>query len=121
METVSNQKTITTVKEKSDAAHPYTIYNLNALQCAMIDLKGESFKLWCFLNKNQDGYTFALSAVEAVKWGVGSRSSYNRAVKELIEKGYLVKGSGNHYEFFELPKSEPIMITVNKADEGFSF
>ena len=55
----------------------------------MGQLKGESFKLWCYLNKNQNNYTFSLSKVDAIKWGIGSKSSYDRAVAELIEKGYL--------------------------------
>jgi hypothetical protein len=77
----------------------------------MIDLKGEAFKLWCYLSKNIDGYTFALSKVDAVKWGIGSNSSYNRAVAELIEKKYLVETSPNHYNFYEMPNSEVLYIT----------
>lgn len=121
MNTVANQKVITTVKQAADKNNPYAIFNLNALQYAMIDLKGESFKLWCYINKNQNGHTFALSAVDAVKWGIGSRSSYNRAVKELQEKRYLVCKGGNHYEFYELPKAEEITVTVNKSDAEFRF
>ena len=80
----------------------------------MLDLKGETFKLWMFIGKNQNGYTFALSKVEAIKWGVGSKSSYDRAVKELKEKGYLVETSPNHYTFYEKPKAKEIIVTVNK-------
>lgn len=119
--TVANQKTITTVKEKSNADNKYAIFNLNALNYAMIDLKASGFKLWCYLNKNQDGFTFALSAVDAVKWGVGCRKSYDNAVKELVEKGYLIHRGGNHYDFYELPKSDAITITTHKAEEGFTF
>lgn len=121
MKTVANQKTIKTNKEKCDKSNPYTMTNLNALQCAMIDLKGEAFKLWCYMSKNQDGYTFALSAVDAIKWGIGSRSSYDRAVKELVEKGYLVETSPSHFDFYELPPSEEIIVTVRKTEDGFTF
>lgn len=109
--TVENQKTIKVCKEVSDKQHLYAIFNLRALDWAMNDLKGESFKLWCYLNKNQKGYEFALSKVDALKWGIGSKSSYDRAVKELIEKGYLVETSKNHYDFYEMPKEEVIYIT----------
>lgn len=109
--TVPNQKTIAINKELSDKEHKYSIYNLEALQYAMITLKGESFKLWCYLNKNQSGYEFGLSCVDAVKWGIGSRSSYDRAVKDLIAKGFLVETSSNHYNFYEKPKEEVIYIT----------
>ena len=111
MKTVPNQKTIETHKEPSDKDNPYSIFNLNALDCAASDLKNDTFKLWCYLNKNQAGYTFALSNVDAIKFGIGSRSSYDRGIKELIEKGYLVETSKNHYSFYEKPKTETIYIT----------
>lgn len=114
MTTVANQKTVKVQKEESNKDNKYGIFNLDALNNAMIDLKGETFKLWCYINKNQDNYTFALSKVDAIKWGIGSKSSYDRAVKELIEKGYLVETTPNHFEFYELPKVEEITITVNK-------
>ena len=94
-----------------DEKHYYAKINLDALQTAMIDLKGESFKLWCYFSKNQSGYEFALSAVDAIKWGVGSKSSYDRAVRDLVEKGYLVETTKNHYNFFEKPNSETIYVT----------
>lgn len=109
-----NQKTIYMKKEDCNKNHPYAMFNLEALQAAMAELKGETFKLWCYLDKNQNGYTFALSKVDALKWGIGSNSSYNRAVAELIQKGYLVQTSGNHYNFYELPQDRSIIITVNK-------
>ena len=125
MATVPNQKTVSVQKEKCSAEEKYGMYNLYALQCAMNNLKGEAFKLWVYIGKNQHGYTFGLSKVDAINWGVGSKSSYDRAVKELIEKGYLVETSPNHYDFFELPIEEEVIITVNKASaestENFSF
>ena len=117
MVSVPNQKTIELHKEKCSKDNLYSMYNLDALQCAMINLKGETLKLWLYIGKNQNGYTFALSKVDAIKWGIGSKSSYDRAVKELIEKGYLVEKSTNHYDFYEIPKAEEeITVTVNKAE-----
>lgn len=121
MAAVPNQKTVKVQKEKCDKDNLYATYNLEALQTAAIDLKGESFKLWMYLGKNQNGYTFALSKVDAIKWGVGSKSSYDRAVKELIEKGYLVETSPNHYDFYEVPKVEEIIVTVHKSEDNFTF
>lgn len=111
MNTVPNQKTIQVQKEKSGKDNLYSIFNLEALHAAMINLKGESFKLWCYINKNQSGHTFALSKVDAISWGIGSKSSYDRAVKELIDKGYLVQTTSNHFDFYELPKEEVVYIT----------
>ena len=103
-ETNPNQKTLCINKEQCSKQNLFAMYNLKALQSAMIDLKGESFKLWCYLNKNQNGYSLALSKVDALNWGIGSKSSYDRAISELIDKGYLVKNKGNNYYFYELPK-----------------
>lgn len=52
IECVTNQKTIHTEKEQANKENRYAIYNLNALKSAMLDLKGEAFKLWCYLDKN---------------------------------------------------------------------
>ena len=114
METNPNQKTVTVQKETCDKQHLYSMYNLEAQQYAMIDLKGETLKMWFYLGKNQKGYTFALSKVDAIKWGIGSKSSYDRAVKELIEKGYLVETGKNQFDFYEMPPKveEDIMITI---------
>ena len=109
-----NQKTISINKELCNKQHLYATYNQKALQSAMLDLKGETFKLWCYLDKNQNGYTFALSKVDALNWGIGSKSSYDRAIAELIKKGYLVHIADNKYNFFELPEASEIIITVNK-------
>lgn len=105
MITVPNQKVVTVQKEKCDKQHLYTMYNLDAMQEAMLNLDGFAFKLWCYLGKNQDKHEFALSKVDALNWGMGSKSSYDRAVKELIEKKYLVETSPNHYTFHEMPQA----------------
>lgn len=101
----------------------YAKINLNALQNAMIDLDTEaSIKMWIYLAKNQDGYELALSSIDAIKWGIGSKGSYDRAVKMLIEKGYLVKQDRkkDYYNFFEVSqlehrKNDVINITINKS------
>ncbi len=112
--TVPNQKTVQVHKEICDKQHLYSRINLDALQYAMIDLAGETLKLWLYISKNQPEHTFALSKVDAIKWGIGSKSSYDRAVKALIEKGYLVETSKNHYDFYEIPPEaqQEIIITI---------
>lgn len=115
MITVPNQKVITVLKEKCDKHNRYALYNIDALHYAMQDLKGETFKLWCYLGKNQDEYEFALSKVDAINFGVGSKSSYDRAVKELIEKKYLVETSPNHYDFYERPQDDEVIFITKKA------
>ena len=114
--TVPNQKVIKIQKEKIDKDKGnFAMIDSDALQNAMIDLDGNTFKLWMYFSKNRDGHTFALSKVDAIKWGIGSKSSYDRAVRKLIEEGYLIKTSSNHYDFYEVPQKEEITITINKA------
>lgn len=46
---------------KRDSDNIYATTNIEALQKAMKNLKNSSFKLWCYLNKNQEYYRFELS------------------------------------------------------------
>ena len=119
IETNPNQKTVHVQKEKSNKENLYAIYNLKALENAMSKLESNEFKLWCYLNKNQSGHTFALSKVDALKWGIGSVSSYNRAVAALIKQGFLVETSPNHYDFYELPiEEEEEVVYITKVDSA---
>lgn len=104
----SNQKIVRIGnREKRDAQHIYSTMNIEAMQEAMMELKGETFKLWCYLNKNQEGYQFELSQKECEKWGI-KKDAYYAAVKKLVELGYLVpiEEGSNIYVFFELRRSE---------------
>jgi hypothetical protein len=84
----------------------------------MIDLKGETFRMWLYLAKNQNGFTFALSKVDAIKWGVGSKSSYDRAIAELKNKNYLVStGNNNHFFFYDIPLTAKKEMTVTVVKE----
>lgn len=68
---------------------------------AMNDLTDKAFKLWCYLNKNQNDYNFYLSKTDALQYGISNKSSYDRSVSELIEKGYLQELGNNKYIFYE--------------------
>lgn len=106
MAKVPNQKTITIKKEYCDTKNLYAKINIEALTSAVQDLKGESFKLWIYFSKNQDNYSFNLSKVDAINFGIGSISSYNRAVAELVEKGYLQEVQKDVYNFIEKPRKD---------------
>lgn len=122
METVANQKTITTKGAKHDKNNIYAMLNIDAMQEAMTLLKPNAFKLWCYMAKNQNDYTFALSCKDACNFCKMTKPTYLSGVQELIEAGYLVNTSGNHYDFFEkLPEEEVIEVTVKKTEKDFSF
>lgn len=129
MYTVENQRTITTNKEpcsKKSAAEYYTAINLNALELAMSTLSPNAFKMWVYLGKNQNNYTFALSKVDTLKWCGFSKNTYTTVFRELEGKGYLVErqDGSKHFDFYEIPREEedqPV-ITIHKQQSGsFTF
>lgn len=103
MKTVENQKIIIVSKKLSDKEHPYSIINLSAAEAAGSTLNGNEFKLWFYIAKNQNEYTFALSKVDFCREMNVSSSTYYRAIDSLIEKGYLVQKeeNSNTYCFYE--------------------
>lgn len=122
-----NQRTIKVNKTLSDKNHIYAILNIAAIERAAYLLTPTAFKLWLYLAKNQDGYTFEFYKVDAMKFGNFSERAYPTAFKELVNNGYLKETSKNHYSFYELPlDNEPIIIEINKAAaadnmSGFKF
>ena len=89
-------------KAKRDKDHIYSMFNIDALQLAMNNLKGESFKLWVYLNKNQDNYEFDLSQAACAQWGL-KKDAYQSAKKTLMKLGYLIEGAES-LEFYETPQ-----------------
>lgn len=104
IKTVPNQKIIKVCKEKYDNQNLCATINLKAIEEAAINLDAGSFKLWIYFAKNQDNYEFDLSR-QAVQNSFGiKKAQYDRAIKELIEKEYLIrKGNSNVYYFVERP------------------
>ena len=100
--TVPNQKIVVVQKETCDKSNLYAAINLNAMNTAAIDLDAGAFKLWVYFAKNQDGYEFALSSKDAAENFGLKKKQYDKAVKELIEKGYLLLAKGNLYFFNEI-------------------
>lgn len=121
--TVPNQKTVTTRGAKHDKDNIYAALNIRAMEIAMSTLKPNTFKLWCYMAKNQNNYTFALSCADACDFCKMSKPTYLASVQELIENGYLVNTNGNDYDFYEmLPEVKEINVTIKKADsKEFSF
>lgn len=100
--TYYNQKTIIVEKENDGL---FVNVSNKALQEAMCNLKNYSFKLWIYIAKNKDQYTFSLSKKDCENWGI-NKSSYHGAIQDLIDKGYLreSKRKENTYYFIENPK-----------------
>lgn len=97
-----NQKKIIVDKMPCDKRNKYAVINQQALQKAMCELKTMgSIKLWLYLAKNQPDYKFDLSCAECGKWGL-KPDAFHSAVKELINKGYLMHNKANEYTFIEI-------------------
>lgn len=117
IETSPNQKVITTKSAQHDKNNTYAMLNIEALYEAMTLLKANTFKVWCYMAKNQNNYTFALSCIDVCRVCKMSKPTYLGCIQELIECGYLVETKDNHYDFFEkLPEEKAtIEVTVKKA------
>ena len=88
-----------------DKNHLYTTINLDAMNQAMNTLRGEHFKLWLYLNKNQEGYEFDLSQKACEAWGL-KKDTYHKAKASLVEAGYLVPIDDTTLQFYEFPQSQ---------------
>lgn len=117
MKTVPNQKTITTKGTLHDKQHTYGMIGIKAMEAAMALLKPNTFKLWCYMAKNQNDYTFALSCADACGFCNMSKCTYLSSIQELIDVGYLVNTSGNNYDFYEvIPEPIEMNITIKKEN-----
>ena len=99
---VPNQRIITVQKAKADKNHLYTTINLDSLQRACKCLKTiGGIKLFLYMAKNQNKYTFELSRASFMEWSGLAETAYRSGITELIDKGYLVNTRGNSYVFQE--------------------
>ena len=104
MNTVSNQKTITVSKTECGKGELSAIVNMNSMNQALGELSGNAFKLYMYMAKNCNDYTFALSSKDATNVCGICRGAYDRAVKEMIEKNYLYSEKDNNkYVFNDCP------------------
>lgn len=96
MITYPNQRIITIKKN----ATTENILGYETTMKTMRDLKPTTFLVWIYLNANENGCEFALSRVDVMNQTGISSSSYDNAIKELKEKGYLVHTIDNCYDFY---------------------
>ena len=85
----ANQKQITTKKVKAGDGKPYIIMDSDTGLDALKKLSPIEFKLWFYLSKNIDNYTYFLSQADVENATGISKSSYHRCIKSLEDKGYL--------------------------------
>jgi len=101
--TFPNQDKVTIHKERYDAN--FLQVGIDEWMTAFNNLKPGTFGLYLYLCGNKEGFHLALSSA-AVQHALGySDSTYRRAKKELIDKGYLIvsERSSHIMDFFPTP------------------
>ena len=89
-------------------------------QAASRDLGAHALQLYLYLASNANNYTSALSPV-AVRQAIGmARSTYHDQFHKLVDKGYLVPGTGNSFDFYEVPQTATQARTMS-SDGGQDF
>lgn len=84
-------------------------------------LGAHAFLLYIYFASNKDDYRFAASPA-AIAQEIGMpRSTYHDQFRKLESMGYLVKGKGNLYHFYEVPQSaaqtEDVCLPLNSCKE----
>lgn len=87
----------------------YLMIGFDEIQMAANDLTHTGLKLYLYLAQNVDEYEFWLSPKDVLNHYSMSKSSFDRAKKELIDKGYIVQNGNNSFAFY-----------ANKEDSSFS-
>lgn len=125
METVENQKIIIIDKTKTGKDN-FALLDGTVVEHALTALKGNVFKIWMYLARWGTSKKFALSSAHCCDMCNISRPTYNAAIKELIEKGYLVRKSSdsNIYIFHDYGResgadSETLQIEYEKKNFTF--
>lgn len=114
-EKVPNQREITISKQLANKENLYTINNLSALNEAACRLQSKGgFKLYMYLAKNQDKYSFNLSSRDFLNWSGLGYAAYTTAFDELIKNGYLIPkdGAKSVYTFFDKAQKEDENSTI---------
>lgn len=89
-------------------------------QAASRDLGAIGLRLYLYLAANANNYALTLSPA-AARAAIGiPRSTYSDQFAVLVDKGYLVPGAGNTYDFYEVPR--PATRTQKeKSADGLEF
>lgn len=111
---VPNQKIVKI--NKPQYTDSFLTVGIDEWQKAYQELRQPSaFALYLYLAGNRDGFSLELSQ-EAIKNSLGiSKSTYHRAIDELIDKGYLAEVSGNLLEFYTSPIGETTADEPSKS------
>lgn len=101
--TVPNQKDVCVKRPK--VTPPFSSIEKEYKYNAMRTLTGGGYKLWSYFIDNKNDRSFGLSHKSVGKLTGISKSTYDRAVKELIDNGYLIRYKDTNYYYFVVDNS----------------
>ena len=96
--TFPNQKEVGMVRPKLKP--PFSSVERECKYKAMNMLSGGGYKLWSYFIDSKNGRRIGLSHRDVGNMTGISKSTYDRAVKELIEKGFLIQYKDTSYYYF---------------------
>ena len=102
---VPNQRIIYIKRISADTRKDFFKIGHKQLNKVANDLGGNAFKLYIYIANNKNGYNLELSSKDFIQWSGTSDSTYDRAFKELKEKGYLVSAPSKKNWFLFVEES----------------
>lgn len=124
--TVQNQRIIAiTHKEPCDQHNIYARINKKSMIEAINNLHCTPFSIWIYLASQANNYKFVFSSYAVSKELGIKKSTIQNAIRELINKNYLVQRdfNSNIYDFYELPKEkeENLEIKIHNSNNIYDF
>ena len=107
---VPNQNRIKVLRSSDSVKKDFFKISNRNLRIAMYNLKPNTFKLYCYLADNADGYIFDLYPCEFERFANVSYDTYKRSFQELKEKGFLIphREKSNVFLFIEESQNETL-------------
>ena len=102
MASFPNQRTVTIHKPLYEGN--FVQVGIDDWQEAFALLTKSSFGLYLYCCSNMNGYKLELSSAAVQNALHISDTSYRRAVKELLEKGYFIQNTTTKYDFYTSPQ-----------------
>ena len=112
-----HQRVIKVVRNSDKATKDYFKISHKNFYTAMYNLKTNSFKLYCYLCDNKDGYEFDLYPCDFQRLANVKDDTYRSAFNDLMEKGYLLPHKTKKTVFMFLEESNNDLSFPDKADK----
>lgn len=117
---IPNQKIIKINREKVvkglSNGRLYLVAYQDNLLSAMKNLSHTAFKVYVYLLFQKDGYSVCYSPEYIHKAANMCKDTARKAIKELIEKGYIDENEKG-YDFYEYPRKTPVIKPIGEVKE----